>query len=201
LYNHCKVADLTTGETSMNNTLTKLSNWSQWSNLALNPTKTKCMLFTTGTVRSMSTYHSLSSRPLQLAVEGKVLERVKSTKLLGAHLKENLKWDVHVKHLASTCYGTLANLRKIKNFTTFTLRKHLAESLINSRLDFSDIVFYPLTEHLLKRLQRIQYSAASFVTGRYVNTSLWGGPLPCTDGTEKVMKISGRTLYKVKHYF
>ena len=100
----------------------------------------------------------------------KALERVKSTKLLGIHLKDNLKWDVHVKHLASTCYGTLANLRKIKNFTTFTLRKHLAESLIISRLDFSDIVFYPLTEHLLKRLQRIQYSAASFVTGRYVNS-------------------------------
>ena len=61
LYNHCKVADLTTGETSMNNTLTKLSNWSQ---LALNPTKTKCMLFTTS---QMSTYHSLSSRPLSAA--------------------------------------------------------------------------------------------------------------------------------------
>ena len=100
----------------------------------------------------------------------KALEQVKSTKLLGMYLKENLKWDVLVKHLASTCYGTLANLRKIKNFTTFTLRKHLAESLIISRLDFSDIVFYPLTEHLLKRLQRIQYSAASFVTGRYVNS-------------------------------
>ena len=65
------------------------------------------MLFTTS---QMSTNHYLSSRPLQLAVEGKALERVKSTKLLGVHLKENLKWDVHVKHLASTCYGTLANL-------------------------------------------------------------------------------------------
>ena len=43
---------------------------------------------------------------------------------------------------ASICYGTLANLRKIKNFTTFTT-KHLAESLIISRLDFGDIVFYP----------------------------------------------------------
>ena len=76
-----------------------------------------------------------------------------------------------MKHLASTSYGTLANLRKIKNFTTFNLRKHLAESLIISRLDFSDkAVFYPLTEHLLERLQRIQYSAASFVTGRYVNS-------------------------------
>jgi hypothetical protein len=129
--------------------------------------KTKCMLFTTS---RMSTYHSLSSRPLQLAVEEKALQRVKSTKLLGVHLKENLKWNVHVKHLASTCYGTLANLTKIKNFTTFTLRKHLAESLIISRLDFSNIVFLPLTEHLLNRLQRIQYSTASFVTGRYVNS-------------------------------
>ena len=77
-----------------------------------------------------------------------------------------------MKHLASTCYGTIANLRKIKNFATFTLRKLLAESLIISRLDFSDIVFYPLTENLLNRLQRIQYSAASFVTGRYVNSML-----------------------------
>ena len=68
LYNHCKVEDLVTGEMSMNNTLTELSNWSQGSNLVLNPTKTKCMLFTAS---QMSTYHSLSSRPLQLVVEGK----------------------------------------------------------------------------------------------------------------------------------
>ena len=33
----------------------------------------------------------------------------------------------------------------------------------------SDIVFYPVTEILLKRLQLIQFSAASFVAGRYVN--------------------------------
>ena len=76
-----------------------------------------------------------------------------------------------MKNLASMYCGALANLRKIKNFSTFNLRKHLAESLIISRLDFSDIaVFYPLTEHLLERLQRIQYSAASFVKGRYVNS-------------------------------
>jgi hypothetical protein len=69
LYNHCKVAGLMTGETNMNNTLTELSNWSQGSNLALNPTKTKCILFTI--YQSDVNYHSLSSRPLQLAVEGK----------------------------------------------------------------------------------------------------------------------------------
>ncbi|CAB4033576.1 Hypothetical predicted protein, partial [Paramuricea clavata] len=128
LLSYLSVADLTTGETSMNKTLTKLSNWSQGSNLALNPTKTKCMLFTTS---QMSTYHSLSSRFLQLAVEGKVVERVKSTKLLGVHLKENLKWDAHVKHLASTCYALKADLAVALLMTrlTFGIKKAITKSV------------------------------------------------------------------------
>ena len=196
LYSHCAVSDLETGEAEMNKTLTELSTWSQGSNLALNPTKTKCMLLSTS---QMSTYHSLSSRPLQLTTEGKALERVKSTKLLGVHLNETLRWDDHIKHLASSCYGTLASLRKIKNFTTYSLRKHLAESLILSRLDFSDIVFYPLTERLLKRLQRIQYSAASFVTGRYVNSTesiLKLGWLPMRERRDwHLLKAAHKALY------
>ena len=145
-------------EIKMNKTLNKFGNWSQDSNLALNPPKTKSMLYSTS---QMSSYHSLSSCTLQLSVQGKDLERVKSAKLLGIHLNENLKWDEHVKHLASSCYGTLA---------PYKLRKHLAESLILSRLDFNDIIFYPLTERLINHLQCVQYSAASFVTGKYVNS-------------------------------
>ena len=34
---------------------------------------------------------------------------------------------------------------------------------------FSDIIFNPITDCLLKRLQRIQFEAASFVFGRFVN--------------------------------
>ena len=75
-----------------------------------------------------------------------------------------------MKHLAASCYGTLATLKKTKNFTNYKLRKHLAESLVLSRLGLSDVVFYQLTENLLKKLQRIQFSAASFVTGHYVNS-------------------------------
>ena len=33
------------------------------------------------------------------------------------------------------------------------------------------IIFYPITDYLLKRLQRIQFSVASFVFGRYVNNT------------------------------
>lgn len=51
----------------------------------------------------------------------------------------------------------------------YHLRKHLVECLVLSRLDFNDIIFYPITDCLLKRLQRIQFAAASFVFRRYVN--------------------------------
>ena len=104
-----------------------------------------------------------------LSVGDEPLERVHSIKLLGVHMTDTLKWDDHVKHLVSSCHGVLAALRKIKNFTNYHLRKHLVECLALSRLDFSDIIFYPITDCLLKRLQRIQFAAASFVFGRYLN--------------------------------
>ena len=117
----------------------------------------------------MSFYHSLAERPIHLSVGDKPLERVHSIKLLGVHMTDTLKWDDHVKHLFSSCYRVLAALRKIKNFTNYHLRKHLGECLVLSRLEFNDIIFYPITDCLLKRLQRIQFAAASFVFGRYVN--------------------------------
>ena len=58
---------------------------------------------------------------------------------------------------------------KLKHFTHFNLRKRLAELLVLSRLDYCDSVFSPLPQYLLKRLQKIEFAAASFVYGRYVN--------------------------------
>ena len=63
----------------------------------------------------------------------------------------------------------LDTLRKLKHFTDFNLRKRLAELLVLSRLDYCDSVFSPLPQYLLKRLQKIEFAAASFVYGRYVN--------------------------------
>ena len=37
-----------------------------------------------------------------------------------------------------------------------------------SKLDYADLVFYPVPQFLLHRLQRVQFAAASFVLGHYV---------------------------------
>ena len=49
--------------------LVSITNWSQDTNLALNPAKTKCMLFLTP---QMSSYHSLAERPIHLFRESPV---------------------------------------------------------------------------------------------------------------------------------
>jgi len=49
------------------------------------------------------------------------------------------------------------------------LRKHLAESLVLSKLDYYDCIYYPLPDFLTRRLQRIQFATARFVIGHNVN--------------------------------
>ena len=119
----------------------------------------------------MSQVHGLdTNRPL-VSISSNILEYVEVCKLLGVHFHENLKWDEQVKAICKSCYGTIRILKKIKNFTDFKLRKQLAELLVLSKLNYCDTVFYSLPDFLLKRLQRLQFAAASFILGRYVNTN------------------------------
>ena len=81
----------------------------------------------------------------------------------------HFKWDDHIKHTVSGCYATLSILRKLKYLAKYELRKQLAETLILSKLDYANLVFYPLlVKFLLRCLQRVQFAAASFVLGHYV---------------------------------
>ena len=116
----------------------------------------------------MSRVHHLAEYDPNIAVSSYKLERIKSWKLLGVHINEHLKWDDHIKHTVSGCYATLSILRKLKYLAKYELRKQLAETLILSKLDYADLVFYPLPQFLLRRLQRVEFAAASFVLGHYV---------------------------------
>ena len=76
----------------------------------------------------------------------------------------------------SSCYASLAILRKLRNMAPFQLRKQLAESLILSKLDYCDAVYHGLPSKLLKRLQRVQSSAACFMTGNFFrDEDVWVG--------------------------
>ena len=68
--------------------------------------------------------------------------------------------------------------------TRTALRKQLVEALVLSKLDFNDVVMYPLPQYL--KLQRVQRFAASFVNNRYTKMAdvIGLGWLPVKERTE-----------------
>ena len=86
---------------------------------------------------------------------GQVVEKVKTFKLLGTWINENLKWTDNVKHVLLSCYGVLSTLRKIRNLAPPNVKKQLAECLVLSKLQFNDIVCYPVPMYLQKKIQKV----------------------------------------------
>ena len=116
----------------------------------------------------MSRVHSLDRDRPFISVSKKNLVYCKVSKILGVHFHENLKWSEHVRTLCKSCYSSIRILKKVKNFADYRLRKRLAESLILSKLDYCDTVFYPLPDFLVKRLQRVQFGGGGVFCRRTV---------------------------------
>ena len=183
LYIHSKVSDLSGATTDINHNLNRLGEYSNESNLALNATITKWMLVSTS---QMSRHHSLDRKEIDIKCNGKALERVNVTKLLGVHLDSHLDWKEHVTKLLSSCYGP------------FKVRKQLAECLVLSKLNYCNTIFHPLHEYQIKRLQRVQNTCAAFVLRHHAKSSHvinlnW---LPIRERTElSLLKLTHKSLY------
>ena len=99
-------------ENQLQSTMDYLSSWSNECNLALNPKKTKVMIFSTP---HLARTHNLAEHSVNLTVNGQTLERVGSIRLLGTDFQEDLKWNDEINSKISGCYGCLRVLRKMKN--------------------------------------------------------------------------------------
>ena len=166
LYTTDKPAQIKECEGRLQEALDGLTSWSSECNLALNPIKTKVMLLSTP---QLARVHGLEDYQVNLSADSKRLERVSTAKLLGTELHQSLMWNHDINAKISSCYATLSVLRKLKNIAPFHVKKQLAESLILSKLDYNDIVTYPIHEYLLKRLQRVQFAAAGFVCRKFAD--------------------------------
>ena len=166
IYTSIPPTELQTDIEASTSSLRNLASWSEQSKLALNNDKTKALLITTP---QMASYHSLRKPDkTNISITSKTPDVNESYKLLGIYFTNTLTWNKQVHEHSSSCYASLAVLRKLGNIAPFHLRKQLAETLILSKLDYCDIVFH-LPDNHLKRLQRVQCAAASFVTRKCSN--------------------------------
>ena len=133
--------------------LLHISTWSTNTNLAFNQTKTKIMMLTT---QQMSRCHGLDGESIaQITINNELIERVSgSSKMLGVHFQQNLHCNIHVSELASSCYGVLASLRKLKRYAPFHIRKQLVETLILPKLDYCNVLYDSMPAYLIKMVSK-----------------------------------------------
>ena len=141
--------------------------------------------------------HKLEDQVPLISRNGEVLERVTLHKFLGMWIQENHKCTEHVTKTVSSYFAALSALKKIRNMVPKALKKQLVEAFVLSKVDYNDMVVYPLPHYLGATLQRVQKMCASFVNKRYAKMAdvIRLGWLPVKERTE--LHLLRRTPQKI----
>ena len=112
--------------------------------------------------------------------------------------QQNLTWNNHIAQVLTSCYGSIAMLKKLRRFTPYNIRKQLAEALILSKLDYCNVLYHGMPDYLIRRLQKVENAAAGFVQGRYANAEnvLALNWLPVKERIEfNIAKLTYKAIY------
>ena len=143
--------------------LDEIQNWTVNKKMILNQKKTKAMIF------NFSSNYQFTT---QLTLKNEQIEIVDSTKLLGVHLTNDLKWDTNTNVLIKKAYMRMELLRKLATFTNSIEDKKIIYILyIRSILEQSCVVWHSsLTSENKDDLERVQKCAVRIISGKqYLN--------------------------------
>ncbi|XP_031328755.1 uncharacterized protein LOC116159809 [Photinus pyralis] len=144
----------------LQNTLSRLENWSKTSGFRFSTEKTKCISFTKKTPKSS---------PL-LKLYGKTLKFEKTIRFLGIIFDQKLNWKPHIEYLKKSCYGAINLLKVLSSHhwgaDTKTLLQ-IYQHLIRSKLDYGSISYATARKSHIKIIDTIQHSAIRIALGAF----------------------------------
>ena len=200
LLRNTKPSNLEASSKSMQEEMTRLETWSGDKNLCLNSKKTKIILFSTP---QLARIHDLENRAIDIQSNGQQIDRVEEFKVLGVHFHKHLTWRGHINKVLKSCMATLRSLKQFKRSASFGLRKSLVQALVLSKIDYCNVIFADAPNFAMKRLQKIERSAASFVFNRYCNDNdlLALNWLPVKERIAlSFVKLAHRSLFNVNNW-
>ena len=96
-----------------------------------------------------------------------ILKNVKTNPYLGILFSDNLSWSDHIDKVCKKANSTLGFLRRNLRKCYTKCKKTAYLSLVRSVLEYGSIVWDPHQKKDIDALERIQRSAARFITGDY----------------------------------
>ena len=157
LYLHCPSTDQSTAASRLAECIESVERWMRSNRLKLNSDKTQFMW--------------LGSRPQLAKIETQsihigdhLIKFSTSAKNLGVTFDPELGMDLHVNNITRSCFYQLRQLRSIRRSLTMEASNTLIHSLVSSRVDYCNSIFYGATNTVLRRLQSVLNAAARLIT-------------------------------------
>ena len=141
---------------NLNQCFQEISLWMNKHFLKLNSSKTKILVIAPPSVKNDIIINGTF-------IDNKCIRFVDCAKNLGVLLDSELSFNDQINKVVSSCYRTIRLLYRIKSFLNRTQLKTLVSSLVLSRLDYCNILYYGIYQPNMKKLQRVQNSAARLV--------------------------------------
>ena len=97
-------------EQKLNQDLISVSNWLVANKLTLNKSKTEFMVI--GSRQRLGTF----DRSPALKIDNVLIKQVGSTKSLGVHVDEYLKWNTHISHISKKIASGIGAIKRCRPF-------------------------------------------------------------------------------------
>lgn len=130
--------------------------WMQTNFLKLNDSKTEFIIF-----GSRYSEKKCSERTIQVGDSS--IEAVASVRNLGSYMDKNMTMEAFVAIKIRNLNFLLRKIFRIRRFLTLSACKTLVQSLVISRLDYCNSLLFGISNYHMKRLQRVQNTAARLV--------------------------------------
>ena len=156
LYISFSASDSLPNLSTLSSTLDTVFDWFTANRLSVNPSKTEFLLVGTPQQRSKVT-------SLTISFQGNPLLHVPSCRNLGVTFDNDLSFKKHISSVCSSSFYHIRRLRQIRSCLDRNSAIILANSLVSSKLDYCNSLFYGLPDHSLHRLQLVQNALARVV--------------------------------------
>lgn len=138
---------------ALNRHLRIVHNWVNYNRLALNTSKTKCMM--------LGSRHKLATSPrLTLNLGNATIQQVESTKLLGVMVDSTLTWSSHINTVVSKMGRAIGTVRRCCSSVSRPLLRQIVQSLVLCHLNYCSTVWSSTNSGELKKLQVVQNSCS-----------------------------------------
>ena len=123
----------------------------------------KCAVLSVTTKRNISTYNYFMGN--------QQIPRTDNQEYLGVTIDTQLSWQPHINKVQNKASKTLGLLQRTLHAAPPQVRQTAYEVLVRPTLEFATRAWAPHTKTCIQTIERVQRSAARFVTDDYLRTS------------------------------